>query len=156
MRFESGPYLLDVDVARTQAYYAQTGGVTCTCAGCRNFVEAVSRLPTPVRAFLDQFGIDPGKPAEMSPLCAPGEHTICYDSYFFLCGDVLEGREPFLQTGPKSFRFKEKYHLQIGEGSDAHFDAGCKPWDSAFPLPAFQLCIFFTLPWVLDEPNPYT
>ena len=61
-----GGYRLAVDVEKTRAYYAAhpLPWVTCTCGGCRNFVQAVNLLPEEVKAFFDRLGVDPEKPAE--------------------------------------------------------------------------------------------
>ena len=46
--FVFGPYRLEVDVEATRAYYAAHNEpwIICTCAGCRNFAQAVSSCPS--------------------------------------------------------------------------------------------------------------
>ena len=61
--FVFGPYRLEVDVEATRAYYAAHNEpwVTCTCAGCRNFVRAV-KTPAPAgERLLCPAGPGPGK-----------------------------------------------------------------------------------------------
>lgn len=155
MLMEIGRYRLDVDTKRTEAYYAALNGIGCDCAGCRNYEAAVSRLADPVQSFLRRFGIDPGSPIEMSVLHSPDGNRTLYDGFFHICGTILEGNDPWIQTGPKSFRLKEDYLIDLGDDSSAYFAEKCALVDAAFPRPVFQLHISFSLPWLLQEPNPY-
>lgn len=47
--FTFGPYRLMADIEATRAWYEAhpLPRVTCDCAGCRNFVQAVKALPPP-------------------------------------------------------------------------------------------------------------
>lgn len=155
MIFEQGVYGLDVDVERTRAYYAQAGGVDCGCSGCRNYAVAVKQMPRTVRGFLEQFGIDPAKPAETTAYNALADGQTWYHAWFHICGQIQEGTEPFRQTGPKSFELKREYQIPLGGDSDVWFMADCDLLDKAFPRPAYQLEVTFYLPWVLEEPNDY-
>lgn len=155
MIFERGVYRLNVDSERTREFYARAGGVDCTCSGCRNYAAAVDRMPCQVRGFLEQFGIDPAKPAETSAYHALADGRTWYHAWFHICGEILDGKEPFRQTGPKSSELKQEYLLPFGEDSDAWFRADCGLLDKAFPRPAMQVDITFFLPWVLGEPNDY-
>ncbi len=154
MIFEQGVYVIDCNPERTREFYARDSGVVCDCAGCRNFVAAISQLPEELRAFLEQFGIDPAKPAEMSAVCTTDAGQIFYDGFYHLCGEIKEGKEPFIQTGPKSFKLDERYLLPVGEDS---LWLGQKHAlvDPDFPRPVVQMNVDFNLPWVLDEENPY-
>ena len=155
MIFERGVYKLDVDTDRTRAYYTRAGGVACGCAGCRNYSAAAARMPQGVRAFLEQFGIDPAKPAETTAYNALEDGQTWYHAWFHICGGVLEGTEPYRQTGPKHFEMKAEYHIPLGEDSDAWFKSDCALLDKDFPRPAMELNVTFYLPWVLEEKNPY-
>lgn len=86
-----GSYRLAVDVERTRAYYAAHPQlrVTCTCGGCRNFVQAVKLLPEEVKAFFAQLGVDPEMPAETC--WYPGTKTQSNgDAWYHLCGTIVE------------------------------------------------------------------
>ena len=65
--FVYGAYRIQVDAEATRAYYAAhpQPWITCGCAGCRNFVQAVKFLPQPVKAFFAQLGLDPEKVQEL-------------------------------------------------------------------------------------------
>ena len=154
MIFERGVYGIEHDPERTGGFYAQAPETDCTCAGCRNFRAAVSRMPGELRAFLEQFGIDPAKPAEMSAVHAPDAGRIYYDGFYHLCGELREGTEPFIQTGPKHFKLDERYLIPVGEHS-LWFRADCALVSPDFPRPAVQVEVGFHLPWVLEEENPY-
>ena len=155
MILEIGVYRLDIDVERTKAFYEQTEWFGCGCAGCRNYEKAVSLLPDKVKAFFEQFGVDPGMPAEMSVLNAPDRKTILYNGFFYICGSLMEGNDPWIQTGSKSFRLKDDYQIHVGEDFSAHIIEERYLLVDTFPRPAVQLDVTFSLPWLLDEFNPY-
>lgn len=155
MVFEKGVYRIEHDPERTRAFYDQAPETLCSCSGCRNFRAAISQLSEELRMFLEQFGIDPAKPAEATAYNALADGRTWYHVWFHICGQILEGTEPFRQTGPKSYEMKKEYNLPLGEGSDAWFEADCDLLDKAFPRPAIQLEVTFYLPWVLKKPNDY-
>lgn len=159
MLFEQGVYVLEADPGGTAAFfrgYALGPGMGCGCAGCRNFEQAVSRMPEAVRAFLERFGIDPAKPSEMSVIHAPDPGELLYDGWYHACGRLLEGREPEEQTGPKSFRIKDEYWMKLAEdGAMALIREKRDLLPRGFPEPAVQVDVMFRLPWVLEEECPY-
>ncbi len=65
--FTFGSYRLLMDVEANRTYYAAhpLPWMTCGCAGCQNFAQAVKNLPQPVREFFDALGMDPEKPGEL-------------------------------------------------------------------------------------------
>ena len=154
MIFERGVYGIEHDPERTGGFYAQAPETDCDCAGCRNFRAAVSRMPGELRAFLEQFGIDPAKPAEMSVLHAPAKDALCYNGFYHFCGELRRGLEPFIQIGEKRFQMDQQYILSVGEDS-VWFLAECALVAPDFPRPAVQAEVTFRLPWVLEEENPY-
>ena len=141
-------YRLSVDVERTRAWYAaQTmPGVTCTCAGCRNFVQAVKLLPEEVHVFFARFGIDPAHPAETSWFPSTREEASG-DAWYHICGEILEmvKAEPEQRCGDI---------IHAAEKFDACFHTECYLLPEDFPQPCFQMDVIFGLPWVLDEENP--
>lgn len=154
MIFEQGVYVIEHAPERTREFYARDPGVVCNCAGCRNFNAAIGRLPVELRVFLEQFGIDPAKPAEMSAVYAPDAGRIYYDGFYHLCGELREGTEPFIQTGPKHFKLDERYLIPVGEYS-LWFRADCALVSPDIPRPVVQVDVGFHLPWVLEEENTY-
>ena len=154
MIFEQGVYVIDHNPERTRGFYAQASDTVCDCSGCRNFRAAADWMPRALRTRLEQFGIDPKKPAEMSVLYAPDQDTLCYNGFYHFCGALKAGQEPFLQTGPKSFQLNQRYILHLGEDS-IWFRADCALVDEKFPRPVVQAEVTFSLPWVLEEENDY-
>ena len=155
MIFERGVYRIEHDPERTGGFYAQAPDTLCDCAGCRNFRAAVSRMSEELRSFLEQFGIDPAKPAETTAYNALKDGQTWYHAWFHICGEILEGTEPYRQTGPKHFEMKAEDQIPLGEDSDAWFKSDCALLDKDFPRPAMELNVTFYLPWVLEEKNPY-
>ena len=154
MIFHQGVYLLDHDPDRTRGFYAGASDTLCDCDGCRNFRAAVSRMPEALRTFLEQLGIDPARPAEMSVLNAITREELCYQGFYHLCGRLLEGTEPFLRTGERSFALDRRYILDLA-GDSVWFRSDCHLLDPDFPRPAVQVEVMFSLPWVLEEENTY-
>ena len=154
MIFQEGVYLIDHDPARSRDFYATASDTLCDCSGCRNFRAAVSQMPEALGSFLEQFGIDPAKPAEMSVLCTVTKDKLCYDGFYHLCGQLREGPEPFIQTGERSFQLDQRYVITLDE-VQLWFRPDCALMDPDFPRPAIQLEVTFNLPWVLVEENTY-
>ena len=155
MVFEQGVYVIEHDPERTGDFYARKPGTTCDCSGCRNFRAALGKMSVEMRGFLEQFGIDPAKPAEMTPLCAVGKEELCYDGFYHFCGEIREGLEPFVQVGEKSFQLDPRYQISVGVEEQVWFSADCHLLEPDFPLPAVQIGVYFNLPWVLEEENDY-
>lgn len=146
--FVFGGYRLRVDVEKTRAYYDAhpLPWVTCTCAGCRNFVKAVGLLPDEVKRFFGQLGVDVEKPTETSwypgtPAEASG------DAWYHVCGEILERAEP--DAG-----LVDGETIRVSGKFDAYFSPDCYLLAEDFPRPCFQMDVLFQLPWVLEEPNP--
>ena len=155
MFFDRGVNRIEHDPERTREFYAQAPDTLCNCAGCRNFRAAVSRMSEALRSFLEQFGIDPVKPAEMSVVYAPAKDALCYNGFYHFCGEIREGREAYIQTGERSFELDQRYIISVNEGEQVWFLVKCALIDANFPRPATQVEVFFNLPWVLDEENTY-
>lgn len=156
MIFEQGVYRLDVDVERTRVFYEAEPGICCTCAGCRNFAALGERMPERIGGFLRQFGLDPGKPVEMSAVVAPDRNSVFYDGWYHICGRILEGTDPMEQVGPKQWKTKEEYFLPLDDnGGTVLFQAKRDLLSAGFPEPVIQVSVMCVMPWVLDEENPY-
>lgn len=151
-----GLYKLDIDFERTHRFYdTQDNTLGCDCLGCKNYEKAISVLSPSVRQFLSQFGLQPEKPAEMSAVYTQDKQLL-YDGFFHICGQILDEQDPWVPTGPKSYQLNPGHLLKVSDNCSAYLTSKCGLLDSDFPLPAIQLHISFTLPWLLDEPNPYT
>ena len=124
MIFQQGVYVIDHDPERTRECYAQAPETDCGCSGCRNFRAAIDRFPQALRTFLEQFGIDPAKPAEMSVLYAPATDEVLYNGFYHFCGEIREGREAWIQTGERSFQLDQRYIIHLGD-EDLWFRADC-------------------------------
>lgn len=145
-----GNYRLLVDIEKTQAYYDAypLPWVTCTCAGCRNFVQAAKLFPAEVQDFFAQLGVELEKPAETC--WYPGTQTEARgDAWYHLCGKILDRIEP-----PGNRLFGE--WLDVTEKFHAAFRPKCYALPDDFPQPCFQMDVYFWQPWVLEEPNPDT
>lgn len=150
-----GIYELEVDAERTRRFYQQAGKITCDCDGCQNFAAAISQLPERVKEFLEQFGIDPAKPAELSAIYAPSDDTVFYDGFYHICGTILKGTTPYIQIGEKHFQLDPLYNIELDSENSVFFSNDVHLLEDNFPKPVFQMNIFFTLPWVLPKPNSY-
>ena len=150
-----GIYELEVDAERTWQFYQQAGEITCDCDGCQNFIAAISLLPERVKEFLEQFGIDPAKPAELSAIYAPSDDTVFYDGFYHICGTILKGTTPYIQIGEKHFQLDPLYSIELDSENSVFFSNDVHLLEDNFPKPVFQMNIFFTLPWVLPKPNSY-
>ena len=149
--FVFGPYRLEVDVEATRAYYAAHNEpwIICTCAGCRNFAQAVKLLPQPVKDFFAQLGLDPEK---VNELCYYNgtESTVIGDCWYHLVGRVLEG-----SSQPGDYAEFPAGWYELVEGFSVGFKNACDLLPKDFPKPCFQMQFNYTLPWLLEEKNPY-
>ena len=150
-----GIYELEFDADRTRQFYQQNNQISCDCDGCQNFAAAISQLPEQVKEFLDQFGIDPAKPAEISAIYAPSDDTVFYDRFYHICGTILKSTTPYIQTGEKQFQLDTQYLIELDAENSVFFSNDVHLLDDNFPKPVFQMNVFFTLPWVLTKPNSY-
>ena len=158
MIFEFGTIKVDVDVERTRRFYETVEDqLGCECAGCRNFRNAYPLLPDAVQAFFPQFGVDIGKPAEMTAFNSYDGNLTLYDGFYHICGTILEGREPFIQVAEGAFQLELDKSNKINLTPDhfVYFTSKCGLVNEDFPTPVIQLEIQGNIPWVLNEPNPY-
>ena len=155
MIFESGVYQLDIDVERTRHFYANEDYAFCTCAGCRNFAKAYHLLPEAVQQFFRKFGIDIGKPAEMTAYVSHDGNLTFYDGSYPICGSILNSPKLWSQIDEKRSQLDEHAAIQLTSDHFAYFTGTCGLVEDNFPLPVIQLEIQGLIPWVLEEPNPY-
>ena len=156
MIIETGIYKLDVDIDRTRRFYETAGGsLDCDCAGCRNFRKAYPLIDREIQAYFRQFGVDMGKPAEMTAIVSQDGSRTLYDGFYHICGRIPDGREPFIQVDGKHYRLDESATVPLNTDSYVFFTSRCGLLEAGFPTPAIQIEVFFHLPWLLEEPNPY-
>ena len=156
MIFETGVYKLDMDVDRTRQFYENdTAFEFYSCAGCRNFAKAYPLFPESVWHFFAQLGIDIGKPAEITAYNSHDGNTTFYEGFYHVCGTILEGKDPWLQVGERAYRLNKDYALKIAEDFSVFFTGKCALVEEDFPRPVIQMELQCSIPWVLDEPNPY-
>lgn len=151
-----GIYSMDIDVEKTARFYDRRRGPSCDCAGCRNFNRAVHILPEPVQEFFRRFGVDPANPAEMSAYVSRDGNATYYNGFYHVCGKILEGRQPMVKVAEKRYELDERYVIHLDKETSAYFTEEVYLLDKNFPEPAIQLEFDCTLPWLLDEKNPYT
>lgn len=155
MIFRSGIYELDVDVDRTRQFYTNENYEFCTCAGCRNFSKAYSLLPEVVQRFFQQFGIHMGKPAEISAYNSVDGNSTFYGGFYHICGTVLTGKNPWQKTGKRTYSLDQRYALNLTGDCSVFFTDACSLVEKDFPAPVIQMEFQCSIPWVLEEPNPY-
>ena len=155
MILEYGVYQLDIDADRTRHFYSDQNYEFCTCSGCRNFSEAYPMIPDVVQQFFQQFGIDIGKPAEITPVFSSDGNLTYYDGFYHICGTILKGKDPWIKIAERTFQLDDQYALKLTEHFKVFFVEKCAMVDKDFPAPAIQMEIQCYIPWVLDEPNPY-
>lgn len=155
MLFEQGPYKLDIAADRTRHFYESHSHGSCTCPGCRNFLEAYPLLPEEVKQFFRQFGVDIAQPEELSPIYSPDGTMTFYDGAYLVCGTILEGKEPYIRTGDRQFQPNAQYVLKLTGDAFVIFTQLYGMPDADFPQPAFRMEFQCALPWVLKESNPY-
>lgn len=155
MIFEVGKYKLDINIARTRKFYENEAYESCDCDGCRNFAQAYSMIPDTVQAFFQQFGIDLGKPAEMTAYVSHDGNMTLYGGFYHICGTILDGPEPFIQVAKRHFQLDEEATIRFSSDYFVYFTNECSLVEKDFPSPVIQLEMQGSLPWVLDVPNPY-
>lgn len=146
-----GNYRLSVDVEKTRSYYAAhpLPWITCDCAGCRNFVQAVRGLPRPVKDFFKALGLDPGKPGELCFYSGTPE-TVSGGGWYHLAGTILAGAG---QPGDRE-AFPAGWY-ELDRNFSVAFKTTCDLLPEDFPRPCFQMECSHGLPWLLEEKNPY-
>ncbi len=147
MKFEFGPYILDVDTRKNTAIYKDLPLLTCgcDCQGCRNYVEAVKTLPNEIMRFFNAFGVDAQKPSEAFVIPDGSADSIQYQGWYPICGTILQS--PHDADVPKLYSVTDHFRVWF------HNRADLLP--EVFTAPVFQMEIDARIPWMLDEPYFY-
>ena len=161
--FRLGDYRLRVDHAATKAWYEAQRPDWCECAGCRNMKKTFETLPASVAGVLAALGVDPMQPGETADYggkrLADGTSTIFCSAWYHLCGELMQGSMMRPVTAPDGtvLEHRDGYGEQweITDGWSLTFKKECDLPAEDFPRPCFQMELWCTLPWLLDEPNTY-
>ena len=147
MIFEFGHQKVDIDVERTRCFYLEDGILDCPCDDCVNYVNAVDKLPDPVKVFFDNIGVNVKNPAEISTLCAVSEKTVVYHGFYYVCGNVLDNDN----LGEEFDEDDESYYA-IAPHFWAYFLRKFALPEDQLPKPLIWLEFTGRIPWVLDKP----
>ncbi len=147
MIFEFGHQKVDIDVEKTRQFYLEDGLLDCPCDDCVNYVNAVDKLPEPVKVFFDNIGVNIKNPAEISTLCAVSEKTVVYHGFYYVCGNVLDNDN----LGEEFDEDDESYYA-IAPHFWAYFLRKFALPENQLPKPLIWLEFTGRIPWVLDKP----
>ena len=153
MLFEFGNFCVDVDVARTKAFYnksEKTVLVDCGCINCRNYYNAISKVPDKVKEFFNALGIDPLKTPEATWWDTDEKGIAYYSIYFHIAGTLVKSAEIYRSIGDGSFALIPENLYEIDKGFEAAFTSETAFLEKDFPTPCIQLEIHAHLPLV-DE-----
>jgi hypothetical protein len=84
----------NVDVESTTEYYKNYDGL-CDCAMCRNFYLNAPNLSSDIKNFLEQFGIDVGKPIEQWSVTANKHEKIVDNVLYYAVNGIAESLEGY-------------------------------------------------------------
>ena len=121
----------------------------------RQFLQSIPSISRSCPTVFRKFGIDIGKPAEITAYNSSDGNLTYYDGFYHICGTILAGKDPWLQVGERAYRLNEQYALKITNDFSVFFTEKCALVDKEFPTPVIQMEIQCNIPWVLEEPNPY-
>ena len=157
MIFEFGSYKIEVDVDRTKQFYETAPRVSesCACNGCRNYEQAVQRLPATITDFFASLGIDMRCVCEVYVNYANPDSSLLYGGFYHLCGTLLSGESAWIPTSSTSSYWEENRAFPVTDGFRISFQQKCDLLEKDFPLPALQLELSANIPWVLSEENPW-
>ncbi len=161
MEVRLGPYVLDVDIQKTKLFYQKAKKVSeeCGCQSCRNFENAVERLPDEAKCFFDFLGIDIAKPAEVYFCTVNADGLLDYGGFYHLCGRLLSGESAWVIESRNKKATVSQWDTSktypVSKNLHVSFQEDCSLVEEGFPEPVLQMDIEAYLPWVLEEPNDY-
>lgn len=158
MNIQFGNYLLDIDVEKTKEFYKTAETITqgCDCSGCCNYEKAKHKFPIEVLHFFDKIGVDITKAAEIIPYASENDKkSILYGGFYHICGTLLSDTVLWNTTDSECFHLNEGKMYEVANGYKIGFRSECDLLEDNFPLPAIQMEISFTCPWVLETENIY-
>lgn len=150
MILEFGNYKIDVDVEKTKLFYETAEEITdgCSCDGCQNYMLAINLFPQSVKDFFNRLGIDLRKAPDVFSYCSEDDgKALFYGGFYHICGRSLTSNDCWNDNGALH---------SISEGYSVGFTNNVHLLEAGFPMPAFQIEIFFhNVPWLLKKKNPY-
>ena len=88
-----------MDVEKTRAYYRDLASEEiCDCAYCRHYVRSIRSACPALCKYLEQLGIDAGKPLETMPLDPYGGMIVYIGIQYVVMGKA-DGFQPALVDG---------------------------------------------------------
>jgi len=101
-KLSSNGWDFSFDKEATEQYY-QAFSDLCECPMCRNFYLNADKIPADLRAFLEQFGIDPAKPPEQWSLTADKENMRVDNVIYYVVSGYATSQEGYeIDIGPIS------------------------------------------------------
>lgn len=89
MLIEKNGWEFCFDKDKTLEYYKSYTDL-CQCEYCQNYYQNIDYIPSNVRSFLEQFGIDIAKPIEQVPVMVNKlEKTVDNILYFVVVGKAI-------------------------------------------------------------------
>lgn len=158
MKFQFGKYLLDVDVEKTKKFYETAETITqgCECPACCNYEKAICIFPVEVIRLFEKIGVDITKAAEIVPYVSKNDKKhISYGGFYHICGTLLSDDTLWNSSDLEVLQLNENKMYNITDGYKIGFSRECDLLENNFPLPAIQMEISFTCPWVLETENIY-
>lgn len=157
MVFEFGQYKVDIDVERTRSFYENASLVSegCSCDGCQNFEKAAGVLPESVGLFFSRLGIDMEKVCEVYVNCVNDDGTLLYGGFYHACGTVISGKSAWMAADHHISYWEDQRTFHITQDFHVSFTEECALLEEEFPLPALQIEIYASIPWVLEKENHY-
>ena len=141
MSIEIAGWVLDIDVKRTKATYAQiqkSGWETCGCQYCKNFGASLpDTFPKEIQDFFFKAGIDMSKDAEVYEYGEVSPGILHYGGEYYLWGKVIQ--EPDKEN-------------KLDSGFGICFTQPTPLAQEEFSAEG-SLCFLFEahIPWVLDK-----
>ena len=157
MRLTFGSYEIDVDAAKTRAFYAaaQTVSEACGCDGCRNFEQAAASLPAEVGAFCEALGVDLRKVCECYVNTVNPDGTLLYGGFCHICGTLLRGESAWQRQSDTEAIWAEDIAFPVTEAFRVSFQKEVLLLEPGFPKPVIQLEFSAGIPWVLIGEHPW-
>ena len=129
----------EADEPATRRWYAGAPQWDCDCGHCRNFLALARRrqLPPEVLELQDRLEIPPEKATYVCEMYHE-ETTLFYQIGYRLAGTLLEAAPGSPEAGYTEIHISRER---------------CAPFEAPdFPEPSFELELWISLPWILDEP----
>lgn len=131
---------VEIEEAKTAAWYAPKEPWGCECGHCRNFLELAKNnlLPAPVHAILNEFGIRAEQATYVCWIMPEGEYHL-YQFSYRIAGQILNEAEA--KSTVEDWGEVRCCHETYPYGAPG------------FPTPHFDLEFWIRLPWVLTNQN---